>query len=718
MAWLKTVSRPINSSLQAALAAAVSASLLLQPLAATAKKKTDSTKGQVQGDDRILHALDRFTFGPRPGDLAAVRQVGLDRWFMQQLHPDSIDDTALDAKLANFPAMKLQQADLFRRYPSPQILRQVEQGRLPMPTDPVEAAIYRDGIARYQEARKKLEAQKAAEMAKNADPEMTPKPDENLATALPGDKVDPSTPAMATHEEQFYSGLEAIKIVNLPPDQRMKKILAMQPADLAAFRKSLTPVELAAAAEGLTPEQREVLMALGGAPRLVDTEVLATRLVRDIYSQRQLQAVMTDFWLNHFNVYARKNQNEPYLLPAYERETIRPHALGKFEDLLVATAKSPAMLVYLDNAQSIGPSSQAALRVARLKAQMPNAEIAKARPQGLNENYARELMELHALGVNGGYTQADVTQVAKVFTGWTVEPLRGGDFQFEERRHEPGTKTVMGVKIREGGEREGLEVLHMLASSPATARFISNKLAVRFVSDTPPPALVDRMTKAYLASDGDIATVLRAMFDSPEFWAPEVVRAKVKTPLEFVVSAVRATDAEVDNPMPLVRALDKLGMPLYGMQTPNGYSWLAEPWVSTGALVNRMNFAIALSGNRAGGSYIDWSSLLGTAQSSGAKTVALNSTDDAAARKESLLELILIGRPVSEQTRETVLKQIETQAAQLQAEKEFPIRARDSEPMGALLNASAPASPVRPPLDHDAAVMAGLLLGSPEFQRR
>lgn len=719
MAWLKTFSRHLNSSFQAVPAAALCATLLLHLLPAmAAKKKTVSTKGQIQGDDRILHALDRFTFGPRPGDLSAVKQIGLDRWFLQQLHPDTIDDAALDAKLANFPAMKLQQADLLRRYPSPQILRQVELGKLPMPTDPVEAAIYRDGIARYQEARKKQEAQKAAETAKNADPEMAPKADGNLATALPGDKVDPSTPAMATHEEQLYSGLEAIKIVNLPPGQRMQKILAMPPDELAAFRKSLTPAELAVAADGLTPEQREILLALGGGPRLVDTEVLATRLVRDIYSQRQLQAVMTDFWLNHFNVYARKNQNEPYLLPAYERETIRPHALGKFEDLLIATAKSPAMLVYLDNVQSIGPSSQAALRGARLKAQMPSAEIAKARPQGLNENYARELMELHTLGVNGGYTQADVTQVAKVFTGWTVEPLRGGDFQFEERRHEPGTKTVMGVAIPESGEREGLEVLHMLASNPATARFISNKLAIRFVSDTPPPALVDRMTKAYLASDGDIATVLRAMFDSPEFWAPAVFRAKMKTPLEFVVSAVRATDAEVDNPMPLVRTLDKLGMPLYGMQTPNGYSWLAEPWVSTGELVSRMNFAIAFSGNRSGGSYIDWSGLLGTAQSSAAESAAMNLTDSIAERKESLLERLLIGRPVSDQTRATVLKEIDSQPSQLQAEKEFPIRSRDSEPMAVLLNAAAPALPARPPLDRDAAVMAGLLLGSPEFQRR
>ena len=445
---------------------------------------------------------------------------------------------------------------------------------------------------------------------------------------------------------------------------------------------------------------------------MVGAELLEMRLLRDIYSQRQLEAVMTDFWLNHFNVYLRKNQNEPYLLPSYEREAIRPHALGRFEDLLVATAKSPAMLVYLDNVQSIGPGSIAAERVARLKERAPDANVARVLPNGLNENYARELMELHTLGVKGGYTQADVTQVAKVFTGWTAEqPVRGGEFQFEERRHEPGSKTVLGVKIRENGEREGLEVLHMLATNPATARFLSTKLAVRFVSDTPPAALIDRMSKAYLSSDGDIATVLRTMFESPEFWSLEVYRAKIKTPIEFVVSAARATDADVVNPLSLVRALDKLGMPLYGMQTPNGYSWTAEPWVSTGALVSRMNFAVALSSNRIPGTFVDWNALL--QQSPSVQPIAAD-----APAKEDRLEKLLLGQPASEQTRAAVTREVDGQASQAQAEKEFSIHHRDVEPMLAVLNASGLTTPVRPPQDHDSAMMAGLLLGSPEFQRR
>jgi hypothetical protein len=346
-------------------------------------------------------------------------------------------------------------------------------------------------------------------------------------------------------------------------------------------------------------------------------------------------------------------------------------------------------------------------------------------------------MELHTLGVQcevsadrpmsmldkacgQGYTQQDVTQVAKVLTGWTIDqPFRSGGYQFEGRRHEPGSKTVLGKTIGEDGEREGMQVLHMLATSPATAKFISTKLAVRFVSDTPPPALVDRMAKAFLASNGDIKTVLRTMFDSPEFWSPEVYRAKVKTPEEFVVSAVRASGAEVKNAMPLVQALDKLGMPLYGMQTPNGYSWMAEPWVNTGDLVSRMNFALGLSGDRIPGAQTDWGRLTGQT-GAGMEPAALSSgmVTEATAAKEQKLEMALLGQPVSDRTRSTVLQQFQDQAMQQQAEKNFPIRANDFEPMAQVLNPAALRQQARPPIDREAAMMAGLLLGSPEFQRR
>jgi uncharacterized protein (DUF1800 family) len=735
------------SSAQALICGVLCVLMAEQPVVAAAAvpRPVRSSTKEIQGQERVLHALNRFTFGPRPGDVAAVEAVGVKRWFEQQLNAASIDDSALEERLLMFPAMKMQEAELKERYPSPQMIRQIIARNMPLPSDPVVHAIYADEIAFYKAAQAKKAEKQATETQdpeKNDGQMMSSTMAKNAAelkdkTALPGDDVDPSVPAMATHEEQFYSGLEAVKIINLPPDERMRRILAMPPNELVAFRRSLSQRELADAAEDLTPIQRETLAALQGSPKMIGAELLASRMLRDVYSQRQLEAVMTDFWLNHFNVYIKKNQNEPYLLPAYEREVIRPNALGKFEDLLVATAKSPAMLTYLDNFQSIGPNSQAARNSGRFVQLAQNPQVKQAlKDRGLNENYARELMELHTLGVQcevsqdhpvaaldkdcgQGYTQQDVTQVAKVLTGWTIDqPYRSGGYQFEERRHEPGSKTVLGKTIRENGEAEGMQVLHMLATSPATAKFISTKLAVRFVSDNPPPALVDRMAKSFLSSNGDIKTVLRTMFDSPEFWSPEVYRAKVKTPEEFVVSAVRASGAEVKNAVPLVQALDKLGMPLYGMQTPNGYNWMAEPWVNTGDLVNRMNFALGLTSDRIPGVQTDWSRLLGHTGTE-IESVALSSgANEPVAAKEKTLELALLGQPVSDRTRSTVLQQFQNQAMQQQAEKSFPIRTNDFEPMAQVLNPSRPKLQARPPLDREAAMMAGLLLGSPEFQRR
>ena len=766
-------------SARALMAGVLCVLMVEQPMVASAAVTKPATAAastkEIQGEQRVLHALNRFTFGPRPGDIAAVQAMGLKRWFEQQLNPASIDDSALEARLEAFPAMRMSQVEMIKRYPSPQVLRQIIAKDLPLPSDPVEHALYADQIAFYK-AQKAKQEEKKADAAKGdgemMSPEMAGAAKEK--SALPGDGVDPSVPAMATHEEQFYSGLEAVKIINLPPDERIRRILAMPPAELVAFRRSLSQRELADAAEGLTPIERETLAALQGSPKMIGAELLASRMLRDVYSERQLEAVMTDFWLNHFNVYVRKNQNEPYMLPEYEREVIRARALGKFEDLLVATAKSPAMLMYLDNWQSIGPDSLAARNAPKAAAFAQNPQVKAAlKDRGLNENYARELMELHTLGVQcevsqdhpvsaldpvcgRGYTQQDVTQVAKVLTGWTIDrPYCGGGFDFEERRHEPGNKTVMGQVIQgsdyieprgmgfggrrfggggggafgggacgaetfhgnQAGMQEGLRVMHMLATSPATAKFISTKLAVRFVSDAPPPALVDRMSNAFLASNGDIKTVLRAMFDSPEFWSPEAYRAKVKTPEEFVISAVRASGADVKNAIPLVQSLDKLGMPLYGMQTPNGYSWTAEKWVNTGDLVNRMNFALGLSSDRIPGVQTDWGRILGQTGSA-IQPVALTADSDAAAVKEEKLEFALLGLKVSDRTRSTVLQQFQDQDIQLQAEKNFSIRPRDLEPMAQILNPARPGQQARPPLDREAATMAGLLLGSPEFQRR
>ena len=415
------------------------------------------------------------------------------------------------------------------------------------------------------------------------------------------------------------------------------------------------------------------------------------------------------------------------MLPAYVQDAILPHALGKFEDLLVATAKSPAMLMYLDNWESLGPDSVAAGKVAAIQQARPNGKIAQKLPKGINENYGRELMELHTLGVGGGYTQQDVIEVAKCFTGWTiVRPYGGGgarakmaaegtpgEFVFDPKRHEPGPKVVLGQTIAEGGMNEGLEVLHILATSPATAHFISQQLAVRFVSDAPSPVLVNRMAAAYMKSGGDIGVVLTTMFKSKEFWSPQVYRAKVKTPLDFLVSAVRASDAAVTNPLPLVQAMDRLGMPVWGMQTPNGYGWTAEDWVSSNGLLSRMNFALVLSGNKVNGTRTDWAAVLG-AGTEGAGGV------EASAATEKELEGKVLGQAASERTRAAVMAEFTNPTAQAQAAAGF-VGTPVGQAGGGMVRAAVvspvkvgPGKPSEVPLD----TMAGLLMGSPEFQRR
>jgi uncharacterized protein (DUF1800 family) len=367
---------------------------------------------------------------------------------------------------------------------------------------------------------------------------------------------------------------------------------------------------------------------------LVIVELAEQKLLRAVYSERQLQEVLTDFWFNHFNVDARKGRDR-FLLTEYERDTIRPRVLGKFRDLLEATAKSPAMLFYLDNWMSAdpnGPHLESAIAGRRFKRRLGGpqglaprrpAPQGKNAPKGLNENYGRELMELHTLGVDGGYTQKDVTEVARAFTGWTIEnPRQGAAFRFEPRIHDPGQKVVLGHVIKAGGgESDGEQVLEILAAHPSTARFIATKLARRFVADTPPPALVDRAAKRFRETDGDLREVTRTILTSPEFLSPDAYRAKVKTPFEFVVSALRASGAGIDtaegkardgrdgpdsvagsaapafDARALVRELQQLGMPLYMCQPPTGYKDTADAWVNTGALVSRMNFSLKLARN-------------------------------------------------------------------------------------------------------------------------
>jgi uncharacterized protein (DUF1800 family) len=321
--------------------------------------------------------------------------------------------------------------------------------------------------------------------------------------------------------------------------------------------------------------------------KLIAEQTAEARLARAINSPAQLEEVMVDFWFNHFNVYEGKGLDR-VLVPSYERDAIRPYVLGHFGDMLKATAKHPAMLFYLDNWQSVAPG---------FKPLNPNQKV-----DGLNENYAREVMELHTLGVDGGYTQKDVTELARMLTGWTFEPNKmvngGATFHFAPRRHDDGDKDWLGKHIGPRGEQEGEWALDVLAMHPATAHHISYQLAQYFVSDDPSPVLVDKLAKRYLDTRGDIREVLRTLFASKEFWASAQSGAKFKTPYQYVVSAARATGMNIANIRPLLGALRQLGMPLYGCPTPDGYKNTEMAWLNPDAMTRRISFATGLASGK------------------------------------------------------------------------------------------------------------------------
>jgi uncharacterized protein (DUF1800 family) len=370
-------------------------------------------------------------------------------------------------------------------------------------------------------------------------------------------------------------------------------------------------------------------------------EAAQARLLRAIDSPRQLEEVMVDFWYNHFNVFAGKGIDRA-LVASYERDAIRPYVMGSFRDMLGATAKHPAMLYYLDNFQS----TSADYRPAPLQRMLPGGAKAKAR--GLNENYARELMELHTLGVDGGYTQKDVTELARMLTGWTYDQralVRSNEtFRFDAGRHDRGVKTWLGRQVPEQGQREGEMALDVLALHPSTAHHLSYKLAQYFVQDQPPPALVDQMARTWLASRGDIRSVLRTLFASPQFMAPEAVGAKFKTPYQFVISAVRASAAPVTNIAPLLGTMAQLGMPLYGCQTPDGYKNTQDAWLNPDALTRRITFATALASGKlpmAATAPLDAARL----QSALAGAISARTLTTVAANAEPLRAAMLLGSP-------------------------------------------------------------------------
>jgi len=537
---------------------------LIFPLVASAKPSKEAEEAKRQAklyqkklsrDQQIVHALDRLTFGPKPGDVAHVKKMGLKKWLDLQLHPERIPENRnLEAKLQPLESLRMTPMEAGQHYPTPQMIRAIAAGRQPLPEDPVLRASIQRLVVRY-----KVKKEDDAEMepVKTLDEVLDASERQTLRNGKPDQKREllESLPA---------DTLEDV-LIALPRGQRQQ-----------LFNNS--PVDV----------QRKIML-LNSPQQVVAYDLLEAKLLRAIESNRQLAEELDDFWFNHFNVYYDKGSDR-FLIPDYEREAIRPHVLGKFRDLLEATAKSPAMLFYLDNFQSVRPDIDANSKNRKVK-------------RGLNENYGRELMELHTLGVNGGYTQHDVTEVARCFTGWTIqEPRRGGAFFYDDKLHDKGEKVVLGHVIPAGGGIEdGEKVLDILATHPSTAKFISTELAQRFVTDNPPPALIDKMAKTFLESGGDIRQVMKTLLDSKEFWSQGAYRAKVKTPFEMVASSVRALDANVTDAWALANQVGNLGEPLYRKQEPTGYSNLNSDWVNSAALLGRMNFAVQVTKNQVPG---------------------------------------------------------------------------------------------------------------------
>lgn len=650
----------------AALAFFVTAAQLVFP-ASTKQSTKKKALAPLTKEQRAIHALNRLTFGPRPGDLDQVLALGVDKWIDQQLHPEAIDDSALNARLGPLHTLNMKPKDLVQAFPNPGMIKAVADGKATTPNDSMRAMIYRAQLTRLQ-----VQTQQKA----------------NAASATPADANSKSPDELLRDQQKQTATALAKDLLALPKEQRITTLEGYSGDQLLALGAA-TPGDLRDKLNtDFTPEQREAFQALGYPPSVPVNELQQAKLLRAIYSERQLQEVMTDFWLNHFNVFLNKDADQHYTT-SYERDVLRPHALGKFRDLLIATAQSPAMLFYLDNWSSIGPNSPAA---GGGKNKSPDPK------RGLNENYAREIMELHTLSVNGGYTQADVTELAKVLTGWTIDnPGQGGGFLFDPRKHEPGDKHVLGKEIQENGVQEGMEMLDVLASSQQTARFISKKLAQRFVADDPPPALVNRLAARFEETDGDIREVLHTLFTSPEFWSPQSYRAKVKTPLEFVVSAVRASGADISNPGPLIQVLAKMGEPLYQMQPPTGYSMLADYWINSDALLDRLNFALQMSNGQVGGLKFDAPKLLSLGvltELPGSDYRQVSSHDSemrGADHAMSLLEWTLLQGDVSRQTQGLLEQRLKEQ--------------QEGAPL------------VKDPAK-GLATISGILLGSPEFQKR
>ncbi len=628
-------------------------------------------------DQKIIHVLNRLGFGARTGDVEKVKAIGIEKYIEQQLNPASLIDSVAESKVKNLEILSMDTAEIFAKYPNPGALIRMLEGN---------GAQNRNNTATEEKS------------------------------------------AKAQQDEQRERRQMLTKIYeeyNLRPAGQIIRDLS------------------------------------------------ASRVLRAVYSEKQLEEQMVDFWTNHFNVFSGKGAVRWYL-PSYDRDVIRKNALGNFRDLLVGTAQHPAMLFYLDNFQSVAPNTQLAgnnqrnNRVQqaiqsgsitpqirerlkrqnnltdkevdeRIKQIRDRANNPRRQARGINENYAREIMELHTLGVDSGYTQKDIQEVARAFTGWTIANPRGyrsaagnmikgtedkrqnriarqlgipedvdaGEFYFNPRLHDNGEKIILGQKVKEGGINDGLKVIDILVKSNATAKFIARKLAVKFVNDNPSEALVEKVANAFDKSGGDIKSTLRTLFTSDEFFAAENYRAKIKTPFELMISAFRALDAETNASPAVLGLLQKMGEPLYGFQAPTGYPDTAEDWVNTGALLERMNFAVALSANQIRGTRVDLKSFEAT-------------------NKEKILSNAIAGildDEISPNTKSTLLKQIEQPLIEPKLEDDgddFDIMENASMERGqGLRRLQNRQNQLLPPSGNaEVFKVVGLLLGSPDFQRQ
>jgi len=597
---------------------------------------------ELAADQQVIHALNRLTFGARPGDVQKVRAIGLDKWIDQQLHPERIDDSSLDQFLNHYIILHEDQNQLLQEY----------------------AVAQRD---------------------------------RRLVKRAAGDTTQ-----------------------------------SVSREDSMAF-------------QSIALKRRQV----GG-------QLQSSRVARAVISNRQLDEVMTDFWLNHFNVFIQKGPPEAYYLAEYERDVIRPHALGKFRDLLEAVAKSPAMLFYLDNARSMADSTRPRLasfgrnqrpgggvfaRRGAQRGQLDPAQQEQVRQRlnqlrngGLNENYGRELLELHTLGVDGGYTQHDVINVARALTGWTIKPpATGGGFIFRPEMHDAGEKIVLGHTLKAGrGMEDGEDVLDIVSRHPSTARFIATKLVRHFVSDNPPQPLVDQAAAVFMKTDGDIREVVRTIVTSNEFFSQQAFRSKVKSPFEVVVSAMRAMDAQPDSTPRTAQVVAFLGEPLYGHQAPNGYPDTGDAWMNAGAILNRINFGIAAAANRIPGARVNAmpgmdsltnaprskqvdavvSLILGGSASPDTRAVLMSGENPLLASGAVAPPPPALDR-ATQPADETMMQP--PPAGALSAGNKRPNR-QDAQLRGAQQNPLAARNGAIPQLNGIAQVV-GLALGSPEFQR-